>query len=41
MLLAFFDKDVTIKDADWKLSPIQTNDFGKPLSLDEVYFGGV
>lgn len=41
MLLAFFDKEISINQANWKLSPTQTDDFGKPLDINTVYFAGV
>jgi alpha-amylase len=40
MLLAFFDKDITIDKANWNLSPTQTDDF-KDLNSNTVYFAGV
>lgn len=40
MLLAFFDKDITINQANWNLSPTQTDDF-KDLNSNTVYFAGV
>ena len=40
MLLAFFEKDITIKEADWDLSPSQTDDF-KDLNPNTVYFAGL
>ena len=41
MLLAFFEKDITIDKASWNLSPTQTDDFGKGLDDNTVYFAGI